>query len=92
MAKAAPPTLAKWAKASEVTFDASFGDNFEQLVIGDGLAAELQQAYKYVAGLPPMKPAGIASAIRTIEEVKKLTKASLTLRRSLIISPRRNSS
>ena len=74
----APPTLAKSAKAREVTFDASFGDKFKELVIGHGVAAELQQAYKYVADLPPMKPAGIASAIRTLEEVKKLTKARST--------------
>ena len=71
MANAAPPTSAK-----EVTFDDCFADKIQQLVIADGLAAELQVAYKHVAALPPMKPAGIASAVRTMEEVKRLTKQS----------------
>ena len=70
--KRAIANLGKWLKAPQTIFDRDFADKFKKLVISSGLAAELQTAYKYVASLGPMTPAGVAVGVRQLDDVKKL--------------------
>ena len=71
-AKKARQGLDGWLKTTGVTFDTGYADKFKKLVISNELAAELQRAYKYVADLNPMEPAGITVGTRSLDDVKKL--------------------
>ena len=55
-----------------VDFPESYFDKFIELVFSGELESELQHAYEYLSSLPPMVPAGIASAIRTFDPVRQL--------------------
>ena len=55
-----------------VDFPESYFDKFNELVFSGELESELQHAYEYLSSLPPMVPAGIASAIRTFDAVRQL--------------------